>query len=129
MNELTAEWVEKAESDHRVALRESQVTDQPSFDAVCFHAQQCAEKYAKAFLQERNIVFERTHNMTYLHSLCAIADSEFDHYRADFEMLNEYSVDIRYPGDSVTEDEARMAVEIMNRIRAFIRSKLGLFDT
>jgi HEPN domain-containing protein len=128
MNDLTAEWIEKAESDYRVALRESQVTDQPSFDAVCFHAQQCAEKCAKAFLQERNIEFERTHNMIYLLSLCAAAEPEFDQRRNDFEMLNEYSVDIRYPGDAATEDEAHSAIEMMNRIRDFVRSKLGLSE-
>jgi HEPN domain-containing protein len=126
MNDLTAEWIEKAESDYRVATRESQVIDQPSFDAVCFHAQQCAEKFAKAFRQECNIVFERTHNMVYLHSLCVAADSEFEQHGTDFEMLNEYSVDTRYPGDSATEGEVRLAIEMMNRIRDFIRSKLGL---
>jgi HEPN domain-containing protein len=44
MNDLTVEWVEKAESDYRVAARESQGTEQPSFDAVCFHAQQCMQR-------------------------------------------------------------------------------------
>ncbi len=45
MNDLVREWIEKAEGDYRVALRESQVTDEPSWDAVCFHAQQSIEKY------------------------------------------------------------------------------------
>ena len=63
MNVVVAEWVEKAESDYRVALRESQATDPPEPDAVCFHAQQCVEKYAKAFLVERGVDFDYTHNM------------------------------------------------------------------
>ena len=34
MNDLVREWIEKAEGDYRVALRESQVTDEPSWDAA-----------------------------------------------------------------------------------------------
>jgi len=129
MNALTREWIEKVEADYRVAVRESRVTDQPSYDAVCFHAQQCAEKYAKAFLQERNIVFERTHNMIYLYSLCATIDPEFERCRDDFELLDDYSVDIRYPGDFATTDEALAVIHFLNRIREFVRGKLGLLKT
>lgn len=50
MNPLTTEWVEKAEGDYATAKRESRVRRNPNYDAVCFHAQQMAEKYLKAFL-------------------------------------------------------------------------------
>ena len=129
MNDLTEEWVVKAESDYRVAIRESQVTEQPSFDAVCFHAQQCAEKYAKAFLQENNIEFERTHNMIYLLTLCVSSVPGFSQHKADFELLDDYSVDIRYPGDFAIDEDARAAIESMKRVREFVRSKLGLLES
>lgn len=50
MNELISEWVTKAEEDWRVANREIKVEQEPAYNAVCYHAQQCAEKYMKAFL-------------------------------------------------------------------------------
>jgi len=50
MKPLTSEWVEKAEGDLATAKREIRVRKAPNFDAVCFHAQQCAEKYLKALL-------------------------------------------------------------------------------
>jgi HEPN domain-containing protein len=50
MKPLTSEWVEKAEGDFATAKREIRVRKTPNFDAVCFHAQQCAEKYLKALL-------------------------------------------------------------------------------
>ncbi len=53
MKPLTREWVDKAEGDRSTAQRELRVRKSPNFDAVCFHAQQCAEKYLKALLQER----------------------------------------------------------------------------
>ena len=126
MNVVVAEWVEKAESDYRVALRESQATDPPEPDAVCFHAQQCVEKYAKAFLVERGVDFDYTHNMSYVHGRCASVDPEFNRYKEDFDALDDYSVDIRYPGEKAAESDARAALEIVIRLRAFIRSKLGL---
>ena len=126
MNVVVAEWVEKAESDYRVALRESQATDPPEPDAVCFHAQQCVEKYAKAFLVERGIDFDYTHNMPYLHGRCASVDPEFNRYKDDFDALDDYSVDIRYPGEKAAESDARAAIEIATHLRAFVRSRLDL---
>jgi HEPN domain-containing protein len=52
MKPITQEWVNKAEADFATAQREIQVTKTPNYDAVCFHAQQCIEKYLKACLQE-----------------------------------------------------------------------------
>lgn len=56
MKPLTDEWIRKAEEDCRVANREMEA-EPPSFNAVCFHAQQCVEKYLKAVLQENDVVF------------------------------------------------------------------------
>jgi HEPN domain-containing protein len=52
MKSETAEWVEKAEGDFRTAARERNSDEYPNYDAACFHAQQCAEKYLKARLVE-----------------------------------------------------------------------------
>ena len=55
MNGIVAEWIEKAEGDYRTAEREMRVRKAPNYDAVCFHAQQCAEKYLKAFLAHHQL--------------------------------------------------------------------------
>ena len=68
MKPETQEWVEKAEGDLKVARREGQTADQV-YDAVCFHAQQCAEKYLKAWLEEHNIAFPRIHDLIALLNL------------------------------------------------------------
>ena len=39
MNELTLEWVQKAEGDYDTARRELRLRRLPNYDAVCFHAQ------------------------------------------------------------------------------------------
>ena len=55
MNEVTREWVDKAESDFDTADLTLHGREAPIIDAVCFHSQQCAEKYLKAFLQEHRV--------------------------------------------------------------------------
>ena len=45
MKPITEEWVQKAEGDFGTAQRELLVRDRANYDAVCFHSQQCAEKY------------------------------------------------------------------------------------
>ena len=48
MKPSTLEWVAKAEGDFRMMEREARVRKQPNYDGLCFHAQQCVEKYLKA---------------------------------------------------------------------------------
>ncbi len=62
MNELVDEWVSKAEADARTAEREVSVIDEPNWDAVCFHAQQCIEKYLKGLLRDKGIDPPRSHD-------------------------------------------------------------------
>lgn len=50
MKPLAREWVNKAEGDFATAAREMRARKSPNYDAACFHAQQCVEKYLKALL-------------------------------------------------------------------------------
>ena len=52
MQPLTSEWIQKAEGDLATARRELRARKSPNYDAASFHAQQCAEEYLKALLQE-----------------------------------------------------------------------------
>jgi len=63
------EWLFKAEQDYRTACRESEVLDFPSYDVVCFHAQQCIEKLLKAVLISQRQEFPKIHNLEILGGL------------------------------------------------------------
>ena len=95
-----------------------------NWEAACFHSQQCAEKYLKAFLQERGIKFEKIHNLIRLLQQCSQVDGTFELIRVHLETLNTYAVDIRYPRVIATKEEARDALKTVKDIRAFIRAKL-----
>jgi len=63
MNPLTLEWAQKAEGDHAAAQCLAQTPLATHEDAICFHAQQCTEKCLKAWLQEANIPFRKSHDL------------------------------------------------------------------
>jgi HEPN domain-containing protein len=66
MKVVTQDWVDKAEGDWASLGRETRTRKAPNYDAACFHAQQCAEKYFKARLVEAGTAFPRTHDLSEL---------------------------------------------------------------
>ena len=126
MNELTTEWIQKAEGDYNTALRELRARRCPNYDAVCFHAQQTAEKYLKAFLQERAASLPRTHNLIELLEICLSVDPAFELMRRPLVLLDRYAVRYRYPGESAEKDEARATIQATTVVREIARIRLGL---
>jgi HEPN domain-containing protein len=126
MNPLTLEWVTKAEGDFSTAGRELRVRKSPNLDTVCFHSQQVAEKYLKAFLQENGQPIPKTHVLLDLLALCIKIDPTFQIIRADLNILEGYAVQFRYPGQSADKTEAKSAYKTARVARDFIRNRLGL---
>ena len=126
MNPLTLEWVEKAEGDFATAGRELRARKNPNYDAACFHAQQSAEKYLKAILQEQSIPFGRTHNLIALLDLLLSRNGAWADARQHLEVLTVYAVSVRYPGESVDKSSAREAVRHATIVRSRARRSLSL---
>ncbi len=81
MNRVTLEWIDKAEGDLVSAKRELRARKRPNYDAACFHAQQCAEKYLKAVLHQRRIKFPKTHDLVELMDLAVKVDPSWEELR------------------------------------------------
>jgi HEPN domain-containing protein len=126
MKPETVEWIEKAEGDWDTATREAVVTERPNFDAVCFHCQQCAEKYLKGRLIEDGLAFPKIHDLTAVLELLLPQHAELESLRPALARLTEFAVGYRYPGISSTEDLAREAVEDRRAVRVALRTNLGL---
>lgn len=126
MKPVIAEWVSKAEGDYLTAGRELRARKSPNYDAVCFHAQQCAEKYLKAILQNSKKHIPKTHNLIELMILCEELDGGFELLRADLVTMERFSVRVRYPGESAEKEEAKSAFSAAGVVRTFVRQKLGL---
>ena len=77
MNEETVKgWLIKADADLKIGKDEMQ-TDDPVTDIVCFHMQQCCEKYLKAFLIFNGREYPKIHRLSVLINLCARIDKDF----------------------------------------------------
>lgn len=126
MKPITREWVKKAEGDFATAQREIRARKNPNYDASCFHSQQCVEKYLKARLQEANITFGKTHDLSTLLDLALEIEPTWDALREDLRALTVFAVGYRYPGDAADKELAREAVTRCRKVRRIIRHSLSL---
>lgn len=127
MNEdAVKNWILKAENDLKIG-KDELFTKNPATDGICFHMQQCVEKYLKAFLIYNNKEIRKTHDIAELIQLCSNIDKEFlQLYDFDAAELTDYAVDIRYP-DSLyfpSIEEAKEAMEICEKVKEFVMNKL-----
>ena len=125
MQPTTTEWVAKAEGDFTTALREYRARKSPNYDAACFHAQQCAEKYLKALLQEDAIAFNKTHDLVKLLSLVP-QTIRLTALRGNLAMLSAAAVEYRYPGECATREAAKEAIATSKAVRREARHILRL---
>ena len=122
----TSEWVAKAEGDWDAAHLLFRARKAPNYDAACFHAQQCAEKYLKARLEEAGIAFPPTHNLLHLLSLALTAEPSWHVLDPDVRALIVYAVAVRYPGATAARSDARSALVNCGNLRHAARMALGL---
>jgi HEPN domain-containing protein len=121
---VAAEWVAKAENDLKNAGHTLKLGKDCPTDTVCFHAQQCVEKYMKALLVIRGIAFPKTHDLEEIAALTP-ADHRLEMAPADRRKLTAYAAGARYPGWApIALAEARQAVRLARRARAQARKLL-----
>jgi HEPN domain-containing protein len=119
------EWLGKADNDLKTAAHTLTLGKEAPTDTVCFHPQQCVEKYIKALLVFRGTPFPQTHD---IHGLRALLPPrlrpKLDNKVQD--RLTRYATVRRYPGSGPDAPlaEARQAVAIARRVRREVRAHL-----
>src|SRR5262245_26010869 len=116
MKKLTREWVRKAEGDY-IQATQNYASDKPVYDGVCFHCQQCAEKYLKALLQELGLALSRTHDLEALRVQLLPHRPSLGSFRRGLEFLTDYAVGVRYPGKRAQKRQATAALRWAERVR------------
>ena len=122
---VICQWIERAEEDMRNAEHTLTLETDCPFGTICFHAEQCVEKYLKAFLVSQSIDFPKTHNIPEL--LALVPDSVRPTLSAEEqEQLTDYATVFRYPGDwePITREDAEDAVEVARKVRESVRKRL-----
>jgi len=125
LNDQVSRWIEKADHDPRNAEHVLELEDDCPTDTVCFHCQQCAEKYLKALLVHCGIAFPRTHDLVVLRNL-AEGIPGFMLPAEHVQSLNRYSVEGRCPGDwdPIDREEASEALKMARTVRDAARGLL-----
>ena len=126
MKPITREWIDKAEGDFAMMEREGRARKNPSYDGICFHAQQCAEKYLKAWLSQAGIEFAKTHDLPALLDLVLPREPLWEVFRRDLAYLSDFAVAFRYPGESATRDQAKDAIKRCRTFREHVRQAIRI---
>lgn len=123
---IVREWIEKAEEDFQFALANLQ--ERNSFFAqICFHFQQSAEKYLKAYIIAYDLEFRKAHDLPMLIKVCQAKDPSFGQLNEACEYLTTFYIETRYPVHWPTHfsrEETEKAHQFAERIRSFAKQKL-----
>lgn len=116
-----SQWIEHADEDLRLARHALRLKSGCPYRLIAYHAQQCAEKYLKAYLVFHRIDFPYTHDISRLLELCA-EHAGWPETLQDAKRLTSFSITTRYPGlgKIVTKAEAVRAIDIASHVREVV---------
>lgn len=124
---LVDDWLFKADEDYGFAscCLEDELE---YFGHICFHFQQAAEKYLKAFVVAHDLPFRKIHNLLVLLDTCVPAEPALEALRESCQLLNRYYVDTRYPvhwPTNFTKGDAEQGRQAVADIATKIKQVLG----
>jgi len=122
---VAQEWITKGDNDLKTAVHTLKLGKECPTDTVCYHAQQCVEKYLKAFLVAAEIPFPKTHDIEILVSLMPKGIGTGLTVEQQ-RRLTEYAIMTRYPGsyEVILLSEAKQVVKFAQRVQRKMRKLL-----
>lgn len=117
------QWLSYAEEDLRLARYGLTMSSSCPYRLIAYHAQQCAEKYLKAYLVLNETDFPYTHDIRSLLKLCK---KEWIKELNEADQLTPYAVTTRYPGEDekVTKEETEQAIYLATQVRQTVRTAM-----
>jgi len=93
-------WFAKADNDF-LDIDNNMAASRTPWDAVCFHAQNPAEKSLKAFLIGHGCLPPGTHDLVTLLAECATILPTLSSLQGHCQLLSVYAVSTRFPGSGI----------------------------
>jgi HEPN domain-containing protein len=109
-----------------VLAKQGRRSNVPVHDGVCFHCQQCAEKYLKGLMEELGLAVPKTHYLALLLSALAPHHPSLNSWRRGLLFLSAFAVAARYPGRQASKRQAVAALRWAERVRTQARALLGI---
>ncbi len=120
-NDLILVWCEKGRRDFITAQNALHDNKEIFPDIVCFHSQQSAEKYLKAYLVFQDLDFPKTHALEDLVLLASVKDPGCKKLFNLASELSPYAVEIRYPESTTPSlQDACASVQSANAIMTYV---------
>jgi HEPN domain-containing protein len=122
---LVDEWVRKGTQDLRAAEILAR-QEPPLCYPICFHCQQAAEKYLKAYLTYRQVEFTKTHHIGQILELIGTVDAGLAEQLRPAVVLTPYGVEVRYPGDipEPSQEQAHEALALAKDVADAVSVRL-----
>jgi HEPN domain-containing protein len=122
--QIANEWISFAKRDLESAKFLINMYPRP-IEIICYHCQQSAEKYLKAFLILQNQPIRKTHDLVLLNQNCKTFEASFEEIEDDCIELVAYGVQARYPYElEINEQDMNQAVKSADKIEGFIISRI-----
>lgn len=124
--EIILEWLNKADEDFQFALLNLQ-NIQNFYGQICFHFQQAAEKYLKAYIVAYELEFEKIHELTKLLKICITHNPIFIELQEACTFLTDFYISPRYPVPlpiKTTKEKAEIAKQMAEKVGKFVKEML-----
>ena len=122
-------WFYRADQDFGFARSSLLDREMSFYDQICFHFQQAAEKYLKAYVVKFELPFKKEHNLVKLLKICRHHDESFKSLWTHCRYLNAFYLETRYADTKfavTSKENTQTAFESVGQIQKVIRQKLGI---
>ena len=121
--DIANEWFKMAEIDFETAKFLLNMKPAP-LEIICYHCQQCAEKYLKGFIALNGGQITKTHDLVMLNKICLPYNSIFKEIENECIELTDYGVQMRYPFHLEVEDnDVQDAIKSTQKIIELIKKE------
>ena len=119
------EWERFAEMDYVTANHLDKTLYPKPMEIICYHCQQCAEKYLKALTEHLGKEIEKTHDLGNLATTISETIEVPQSVLVSCAKLTQYGVKIRYPQEfEMSENHIKAAIADMENVRAWCKGQI-----
>ena len=119
------EWERFAEMDYATANHLDKTLYPKPMEIICYHCQQCAEKYLKALTEHLGKEIEKTHDLGNLATTISDNLSVPQAVLVSCAKLTQYGVKIRYPQEfGISENHVKAALSDMENVRTWCKEQI-----
>ena len=121
------EWVRFAEMDYTTANHLDKTLYPKPMEIICYHCQQCAEKYLKALTEYLGKEIEKTHDLGNLATTISESIEVPQNVLVSCAKLTQYGVKIRYPQEfEMSDSHVKAALSDIGNVRTWCKNKLNI---